>query len=314
MMRREQLADEIRDSLAWVGFHLSDMRNPRGLAFDIVARRGDTLLLIKVLQNVDAFCKSNADELRLVAQTLDGAPLVVGERSGGGDLEEGVIYNRFGIPILSKETFIDFFEEGLPPLISSAPGGLYVRIDGKALRRTREERGISLGTLAEVAGVSRRTIQMYLEGMSATIDIALRLEEFLKESLVLPVDLFTHAKVTGRTFASWDEFEEFEQDIFRRLQSLGYEVLPTIHCPFEAVTQDREFVMLTGVGGKETAIEKKAEIVSDISRIVEKDAVIFVERRGTRLSIEGTPIVGRDELRKIRGREEIKTLIAERKE
>ena len=46
------------------------------------------------------------------------------------------------------------------------------------MKRLREERSISLGTLAEIAGVSRRTIQMYENGMGAMIDVAIRLEEF----------------------------------------------------------------------------------------------------------------------------------------
>src|SRR5207244_9802827 len=90
-------------------------------------------------------------------------------------------------------------EEGVPPFLFSAPGGLYAHLDTEALRRLREEREVSLGTLADIAGVTRRTIQMYLEGMSATMDGAMRLEEFLQESLVLPVDPF--AMLSDRTAA-----------------------------------------------------------------------------------------------------------------
>src|SRR3990170_2183524 len=167
-MGRRQLIDEVREVLTKTGFYLSERHDQRGLSFDVVARRDDLLLLLKVLQNVDAFSRANADELRLIATTLEGSPLVVGERSGSGPLEEGVIYSRFGVPIVSKQTFVDLFEEGVPPFLFSAPGGLYVRMDSEALRTARDRRGISLGTLADVAGVSRRTIQMYMEGMSAT--------------------------------------------------------------------------------------------------------------------------------------------------
>src|SRR3989441_8877105 len=156
----------------------------------MVARRDDTLLIVKVFQNVDALSKETAQELKAIARTLDGSPLVVGERSGTGALEDGVIYSRFGVPILCRSTLLEFLEEGVPPFLFSAPGGLYVRLDAAALRRMREERQVSLGTLADIAGVTRRTIQMYLEGMSATMEVAMRLEEFLNESLVMPVDPF----------------------------------------------------------------------------------------------------------------------------
>jgi putative transcriptional regulator len=312
-LNREQLINEIRDLLAKTGFYLSDKANTRGMSFDIIARRDQNLLLIKVLANVDAFTETNARELKLIARTLNGSPILVGQRSGGGRLEEGVIYSRFGVPILSKETFVDFFAEGVPPFVFAAPGGLYVRLDGDLLRRLRDTKNISLGTLAEVAGVSRRTVQMYLEGMSATIDIALRLEEFFGEPLVIPVDPFAYTKDLEQALVSWDEFDTFEKHVFQKLQNLGFEVVPTLRCPFEALTSDREEIYLTGVRTRNENVEEKVTMVSNISKVAERDSVIFVEKSRVRMSIRGTPIINKDELRKIKEREEIQDLIEERK-
>lgn len=311
-MGRRQIIDEVRDVLAKTGFYLSDKSDARGLTFDIVARRDDLLLLIKVLQNVDAFAKGNAEELRLIATTLNGSPLVVGQRSGSGRLEDGVIYSRFGVPIVSTHTFSDIFVEGVPPFMFSAPGGLYVQLDAEALRLARDERGISLGTLAEIAGVSRRTIQMYFEGMSATVDVALRLEEFLGEPLVLPVDPFSYSRETGQLLRGFEAFERFERDVFRKLQSLGYDVLPTLRSPFEAFAT-RDSLLLTGVPARGEGIERKARVVSNISHVVEKDAVLFVEIRTRKESIEGTPLIRKSELRRIRDPDEIEDLIADRR-
>jgi len=312
-VNRERLLDEIRIILARTGFYLSEKTRLRGLAFDLVARRDDVLLLIKVLQNVDAFGKTSGHELKMIATTLKGSPLLIGDRSGSGPLEDGVIYSRFGVPILSRRTFIDFFTEGVPPFIFSAPGGLYVKLDGEGLRRAREERRISLGALAEIAGVSRRAIQMYLEGMSATVEIALRLEEFLGEPLVVPMDPFMYSHEVERTLTGFEEFEGFERSVFTTLERLGYDVLPTVRCPFEAFTQDRELVLLTAVTSVGEPAQAKASVVSNLARIVERDGVLFVERRTTRTSLEGTPIIGKDELKRIRDRAEILDLIEERK-
>src|SRR5438552_6388245 len=165
------------------GFFLSRPHGERGLCFDLVARRDDTLLIVKVFQNVDALSKETAQELKAIARTLEGSPLVVGERSGTGSLEDGVIYSRFGVPILCRSPLLEFLEEGVPPFLFSAPGGLYVQLDAAALRRMRDERGLSLGALAEIAGVSRRSLQMYLEGRAATLDVATRLEDASSESV-----------------------------------------------------------------------------------------------------------------------------------
>ena len=312
-MNREHLLDGVRKTLAKTGFYLSEKTTARGLAFDVVARRDDVLLLIKVLANVDAFSRSSARELRLIATTLQGAPLLIGEKSGAGPLEDGVIYSRFGVPILSKQSFLEFFEQGVPPFIFSAPGGLYVKLNGSALRKAREQRQISLGALAEVAGVSRRAIQMYLEGMSATIEIALRLEEFLGEPLVLPMDPFVYSREAADLLTGFDEFERFERDVFTRLERLGYDVLPTVKCPFEAFTRDREVVLLTAVTSAKERADERASVLTNLSRVVERDSVLFVERRASRTSLRGTPLIGRDELRRIRDRAKILELIEERK-
>src|SRR2546428_9850531 len=96
-----------------------------------------------------------------------------------GSLEVGVIYPRFGVSILSLLTLGEFLEEGIPPFLYSAPGGLYVRLDADALRRLPKERHVSLGTPAPIPGATRRTITMYLEGRSATTEGTMPLKEFL---------------------------------------------------------------------------------------------------------------------------------------
>jgi len=310
---RDRLIDEVREALAKTGFFLSERHSARGLCFDVVARRDRTLLLVKILQNVDALTKEHADELKLIAQTLEGVPLVVGERSGSGTLEDGVAYSRFGVAILGRPTFVDFLEEGVPPFIFSAPGGLYVSLDAEALRRAREERQVSLGTLADIAGVSRRTIQMYLEGMSATMEVAMRLEEFLGEPIVLPVDPFSFVAEVDRVLDSFAKLEAFERDLFQRLRRLGYDVLPTTRSPFEAFTSRERTILLTGVGERDAPLDRKAAVVSNIGRVVEKDTVLFVERRSVRRSIQGVPVIAREEVRRAKDIDAVDELISERK-
>ncbi len=312
-MTRDQLIAEVRETLGKTGFFLSDRHRERGLCFDFVARRDDVLLVVKVLQNVDALTKETADELRVIARTLRAAPIVVGERSGGGSLDEGIVYSRFSVPIVSMKTFSDFFEEGVPPFIYSAPGGIYVKLDTDLLRRARGEEQFSLGQLAEIAGVSRRTIQMYLEGMSASIEVAKRLEEFLKEPVVLPADPFAFVAETKEPPPPVSVLEALERELFDRLKRLGYDVLPTLRSPFDAFTQHEETTLLTGVERADAKIDRKAEIMSNIGRVVERDAVMFVEKRTVRMSIRGLPVIAREELRKARNRDAVEDLIAERK-
>jgi predicted transcriptional regulator len=60
-------------------------------------------------------------------------------------------------------------------------------------------------------------------------------------------------------------------------------------------------------------LERKAAIVANISKVVEKDSVIFVDKREVRLNIAGTPLIGSKELKNVKDREKILQLISERK-
>jgi len=313
-VQRDELLGRVRFFLARTGYYVSRPLPKRSISFDIVARRDCSLLIIKILSNVDAFSKDNAEEMKVLADALEASPLLVGERSGSGRVETGIVYSRFGIPIISVETMAEFLMEGVPPFIFAAPGGLYVKLDSARLKELREERGISLGTLADVAGVSRRTIQMYEAGMGAMIDVALRLEEYLDESLVLAIDPFARAPHGQGFELECQELDIFGQDIFEMLTGMGFSIVPTVRCPFEALTSERENLFLTGLGRDERKLKEKARIVSDISRVTERRSVIFIERIKTRGSIEGTALIGRDELKKISGADRFYDLIETRSE
>ena len=316
-MHRDELIESVRSILARSGFYVSRPLNMRGISFDIVARLDDRLLVIKILSNVDAFSKENAEEMSTLAEALGASPLLIGERSGSGEIEESIVYSRFGIPILSLKTLADHLLEGVPPFIFAAPGGLYVKLDSDQLRRAREERSISLGTLAEIAGVSRRTIQMYEGGMGAMIDVAIRLEEFLNMPIVTAVDPFAAHATRGKEKAARTvkvEVSLFGQEVFGSLQRLGFSIQPTARCPFEALSKDDRIVILTGLGNDESKLVEKAMVVCDIARIAERGSVIIIERSSSRTNIGGTPLVSREELGKLTESTRLYDLVSERSE
>jgi putative transcriptional regulator len=311
-VKREELLARIRDTLAKTGFYVSDPHNIRSISFDIIARRDKQLLIIKALSNIDSLSSDDAEQLRVLATTLDGKPMVIGLHSSSGNLEEGILYSRFGIPIISEATFHEHMLEGVPPFVYAAPGGLYVRLDGETLRRIRTERNISLGTLAEIAGVSRKAIQMYESGMGAMIDIATKIEEYLNEPIVVPLNPFSYTAEAARTLRSFDEFEELNKDVFQLLKEIGYSVVPTIRCPFDALAKEDEMLLLTGIGHDDAMTVRKARVVGNISRVTEKKSVIFVRRETSIEEIEGTPLITEDELRRADDTEDVLELILRR--
>lgn len=310
-MKRADLVKQVRRTLAQGGFMVSAWGDLRPIGFDLVARRDDRLLIIKVLKNVDSFNERVADELKVLARFLDGVPILVGDRSSSHRLDPGVVYARQGIPVLAHETLRDHVLEGVPPFVYSAPGGYYVQIDGDLLKRIRQQRNISLGQLADAAHSSRRTISMYEEGMSAMVDAALRLEEFLGVELIEPIDLREFAEQEVGKERSFEDFEAFEKEIVRTLLGIDLDVVPTSRAPFRALTVSEELTILTGMARLDKKLIDRARLLADLSRITERGGVFFVTSTKREI-LEGTPLVSRDELGDVGHREELLEMIRER--
>jgi putative transcriptional regulator len=310
-MGRNELINTTRAILAKAGFDVSSALSLRGICFDVVARMDDKVLIVKVLSNIDAFSKENAEEMKILANSLGATPLVTGERSSSGALEPGIVYSRFNISIVSNETLADLLLDEAPPFIFAAPGGLYVRLDSDLLKNVREERGISLGTLAESAGVSRRTIQMYESGMGAMIDAALRIEEFLGLPIIEPIDPFTF-RSEERMREEYPEQSLQPSSALAQLSNLGFTVTQVVKSPFEAVTNDSHTVMLTGVGGDDNRLVQRAMVASELSKIIDRFSVIIVDRKSERDNINSTAVISTDELQRMDGTDALPDLVASR--
>ena len=312
---RSELISNVRDTLAKSGFYISEEWTSPTLCFDIIARRDAQLLIIKILANVDAFNKTEANVLRILGKFLKGAPLLIGSHAGGNKkLKRDVVYTRHGVSIMSGVTLYNYLIEGVPPIIYSAPGGFYVKLDGHRLKETRETRGISLGTLADVAGVSRKAIQLYEAGvMNPAVDVAIKLEEYLDVPLTQPIDPFSQDIEIQESLFDFDLLDEPQKNVFGQLKEIGYEIIPINKCHFDALTQDSKVLILTGVDKETRYLKNKARAMSNISKITERYSVVFIDKAHlTKNNIEGTPIIGRKELAKIDDSEDILELIHER--
>ncbi|MCX6665659.1 MAG: transcriptional regulator [Euryarchaeota archaeon] len=315
-MERSDLVRNIRETLSRAGFSVSDLCSIRLAGFDLVARRDNTLLFVKILTNIDALSEDVAKEIITLSSLLKGCPLLVGEKTGLGDLEDNVVYFRFGIRAITLNTLQDHLLEGIPIAAYAAQGGLYVTLDEKKIQVLRQQQGVSLGEFARFVRVSRKTAQLYEKGMNARIEIASRIEELFNSPVCLPMDLFditqNDQKTEGKNLKKPDDSKNFEQEVFSLLKRLGYEIVRMERCPFEAVSKEKERVLLTCVHTYNKKLIQKAQLVSSISRITEKHAVLFTDTDTEKKNLEGTPIIRKKELKKIRGPEEIIDLIIER--
>lgn len=309
---RELLLYRVLDVLKRTGFITSELCDVRPRCFDLVARRGHILLLLKVLFNIDGLNMSSAKEMRCLAERLVSSPLVIGERTCNKPLENGVVYIRYGIPSVNLQTLHDLFISGIPPLIYAAPGGLYVNIDGDALREARMRWKISLGDLASKLGVSRRAINKYEEGMNATVDVALKLESILDMALLHPIDLL-HIESQNPPSPSQKHLSPIERAVFMMMIDIGFEVLPMVHAPFNALSQDKTATILTGVGKYTNHMIKRAKLMGSISDVANTQSVFIIEGTSKSLQIGNTTLMERSELEALEDSGEFVTLIQSRK-
>lgn len=311
-MSRAELIETTRATLTRAGYEVSSALNLRSICFDVVARKDDSLLIIKILSNVDAFSKDNAEEMKVLAEALSASPLLIGERSSSGGLEPGIVYSRFNIPIISNETLVDHAIEEVPPLIFAAPGGMYVKLDSNLLKEIRESNQISLGSLAQIAGVSRRTIQMYETGMGAMIDAALRIEEFLNVPMIIPLNPFEYTPDSTAEKYEVSGRERTDSVILNRLIDIGFSITPVMKSPFDALSRVKEVIILTGAGEDEERLLQRAAITSEVSNLAGKPSVVIVKRDKNIDSVKTTAVITFDELKRIDESDDLTELVLAR--
>jgi len=307
--RREMLAD-IRKTLVDCGFEISVDMETTSLCFDLMARKDSTLVIIKVLQNVDSQTQALADEIKSLGFFLKGTPMVIGQRTTKSKIETGVLYLRHGITMMNYETLTDFLIEGVPPVAFSAPGGFYVEVDGEKLRSLRELKGISYGDLSREVGVSRKSIQMYESGKSASIEIGMRMEEYFETRIIQPLDPLVHkADVELEISESNLDFAGEEKDIYQHLQGMGYKVTATARCPFDAYTYKTSSVILTSVGNMDLRIKDRLKSLSDIANLSQRDALLVTDKDKLPYKDIDIAVVKKEVLKKMEDPEEIMDFI-----
>lgn len=325
---RERWIEHVKEILERAGFYVADTHGVRPSSFDLAARRDSTLLLVKVLKNIDALDAEEAARILELGKLFPAVALVIGQTSGSSQLDPGVVYTRYGVPIISEETLQEYLDKALPPYLYASPGGTFARVDGDRLRLLRQNRGLSLGTLASVAGVSRRAIQLYEEGAGAELGVIDRIETFLGEPIVRPIELFARppprsppGKPEGTGGAKGDPAgppaptrprtgDALRDGVLDQLDGMGLEVVVTVRAPFDAFTRTPE-ILLASVGSLRAALHR-AEVLHGLARVSEGHAMFIVRETVHRPSIAGLPILNVTELKRHRDGDDLIEEISER--
>lgn len=164
---------------------------------------------------------------------------------------------------------------------------------------------------------------MYEEGgMSASIEIALKLEELLDTLLIKPLELFNPEPPSPDILKGGLEgaVSSLERDILGLMEEIGFEILPTAHAPFSAVTfpepvakaKSEGLKILTGISRYTERMVKRAKILSSVSQVTGTKSVFVVNGNIKRVQIDTTVLFEKEELKRIRDPEEFTSVMEER--
>ncbi len=316
-MQRDQVLLHINKLLSNYGFETSNIYDRS--CFDMVARRELLLLLLKVFTNVDGLSNIHAQEIKKLAQTFLGSPLIIGLKSKTEPLEEDVVYERHGIPVIAPETLRNMVVDEVYPEVLADRGGYYVPIDGNVIKEIREKENLSLKDLANIAHVSRETIYKYEHGIvRACPETAMILEDILNMKITLSINIFK----TPELIPESDNKILKDTQEPKELVKLGFGVITTQRTPFDAIAQanfthsEKDKTMLTNLEKKRNkqVLKKMAVNVKDLSDVTHSEAVFILENKRNMECIEGIPVIHNWEMDEIENCREFLRILKEKKE
>jgi putative transcriptional regulator len=306
----------VEDVLKEAGFAVSKECCSRPSCFDFAARKGDSLMFIKIQPDIGNVQSKDSQELNAISELLSGAPLLVGERTRERPLEDDTVYSRHTVFVLTPKTFENVMLRKAYPLVQASPGGYYVEIDGETIRRRRQRLGLSVGETANLVGTSRRTIYGYERGMAkASVTVAYNLISTLGVPVAKPLNVFESMKRQRRScFLTLAKRALANNSLLQRIfKRFGQCRIATVRrAPFDFVISVPESNMqiVGAVASKrETELNKRVDEILSVSSIVQARPVLVTE--GQNPSSGDIVCISSKEFSKIRSPEDLIAKIRE---
>lgn len=196
---KSKVLDELIDSVCRTverhGFRvikLSTPSNPDSRSIDMFIWRSDGKKLhIKVAVDAKDIDYYEQRDLFGVGAVLKSKPLAVAEYEDKIELEDDVVYEMNKLPVVNANTLESLLSCSKNLYVIGRKKDFYVRIDGEKLKKARLERDISLGELADIIKVSRKSIYEYERGSyNVSIDVAEKLIDVLSDEILKPYNIY----------------------------------------------------------------------------------------------------------------------------
>jgi putative transcriptional regulator len=231
--------------------------------FDLLARKQDNILLIKVLEDANAVTKEYTDAMNTVSSYIGAVPIIIAEKAGN-KLEDNVLYTRFDLYTLNFTTFVNSIRNKFP-FVKRTQAGFTASIAGNKLRKKREEMGYSLNHLSKKVGVTSRMIDKYEKGDSEiTLNKAMKLYDIFGHQVFNEINIFSGNNEIKSKYTS---------DLSKKYIDLGFDASDTNKTPFDIIARKDNELVLTKVGDKERPD------FSSLSKLLDADNLVIFKKK-----------------------------------
>ena len=257
---KQTLLDKINIFLLKRGFTIKNLTRT---CFDVLARRSDQILLIKILEDANSVSRQYTEDMKALAVYIGASPLIITEKAGA-KLEDNVVYSRFGIFTLNEDTFFNCINNKMP-FIKSGKAGLTASLSGKKFKEKREHVGYSLNALSKKLGVTSRMVMRYEnENSEVTINKAMKIYDVLGHHVFNEINIFMqNGQLTSR----------LETEVSRKYVDLGFEATETKKTPFDIIARKDDEIILTEVS------DNVNPQMQSVSKLIDADNLVIFSKK-----------------------------------
>ncbi|MEM0141686.1 MAG: helix-turn-helix domain-containing protein [Thermoplasmatales archaeon] len=312
MDNRNETVQAIKRYATKCGYSVICADEDLSYSFDLILKKDTETIVVKVMGNVGQITEEMSKSMIAMCKFLDAHPLVIGFMNREEKIEDGVLYSRYSLPIISRQTFISYLAEGIEPTVRAGPGGFYVEIDSEKLKRIRAEKMLSLGDIASAIGTTRRTVLMYESGMSASIEIALKMEEFLGEGILDYVSFLWNVGSEDLNI-NFRKMREFERLVKAEMENKGFSIYPLRKSIVNFLAEDKDISYFGGIEEEVSRIKKKAEYLRELYEISNKAGILIVKRGEEASEDYDVPVISYSKLSTVKDKRELVEMLKERR-
>ncbi|MDI6690565.1 MAG: helix-turn-helix domain-containing protein [Candidatus Bathyarchaeota archaeon] len=291
------------------GFRVSEKCCCRPSCFDYAARKNEKVIFIKFQHDIDNFSQTDSEELKLISKSVSATSVLISEKTRKKTLEDDTVYSRYNIFAVTPKTFENIILRNIHPLIQAAPGGYYVEINWEAVKRRRQELGMSVGEMAEMIGISRRTLYGYERGLAkASVSAAYNLVYTLGIPVAKSINIFEKSKEQRKCFLSRAgqaiTRNKLLQKIFRKFSR--YNITAVKKAPFDfvvTVPEDKMRIIGGIANNNEKELNKRVDEIISVSKIVKAHPILITE--GRKPTNKDIACIYKEEIAKIKNPEDL---------